>query len=138
EVSPVLWKKVMPKLSAGRVQSVATRIVVERENERLRFVRAAYWDLEGRFTTQAGEPLTALLSTVEGRRVATGKDFREDGKLVKKDVVLVDKAQAEQLAQALQSGSLKVKDVEPKPNRRAPAPPFMTSTLQPEAGRERR
>lgn len=139
EVSPVLWKKVMPKLSAGRVQSVATRIVVERENERLRFVRAGYWDIEGRFVTQGGEALTAMLSTLDGQRVASGKDFGEDGKLTKKDVVLLNQSQTDDLVQGLQQGgSFKVKQVERKPNRRSPAPPFMTSTLQQEAGRKLR
>jgi DNA topoisomerase-1 len=139
EVSPVLWKKVMPKLSAGRVQSVATRIVVERENERLRFVRAAYWDVEGKFTTPRGESMTAYLSTVDGQRVATGKDFGSDGKLTKKgDIVLLDQAAATTLVENLETAAFTVKQVERKPNRRSPAPPFMTSTLQQEAGRKLR
>lgn len=139
EVSPVLWKKVMPKLSAGRVQSVATRIVVERENERLRFVRAGYWDVEGKFTTPRGESMTAFLASVDGQRVATGKDFGSDGKLTKKgDVVLLDETHAKSLVDALGKAAFSVKQVERKPNRRSPAPPFMTSTLQQEAGRKLR
>ena len=139
EVSPVLWKKVMPKLSAGRVQSVATRIVVERENERLKFVRAGYWDVEGKFTTPRGESMTAYLATVDGQRVASGKDFGDDGKLTKKgDVVLLDEARAKSLVSNLGKAAFTVKQVERKPNRRSPAPPFMTSTLQQEAGRKLR
>lgn len=139
EVSPVLWKKVMPKLSAGRVQSVATRIVVERENERLKFVRAGYWDVEGKFTTPRGESMTAYLATIDGHRVASGKDFGDDGKLTKKnDVVLVDEAKAKSLVSNLGKAAFTVKQVERKPNRRSPAPPFMTSTLQQEAGRKLR
>lgn len=138
EVSPVLWKKVMPKLSAGRVQSVATRIVVERENERLKFVRAGYWDVEGKFTTPRGESMTAYLATFDGQRVASGKDFGDDGKLTKKDVVLLDEAKAKSLVGNLGKAAFTVKQVERKPNRRSPAPPFMTSTLQQEAGRKLR
>jgi DNA topoisomerase-1 len=138
EVSPVLWKKVMPKLSAGRVQSVATRIVVERENERLKFVRAGYWDVEGKFTTPRGESMTAYLATFDGQRVASGKDFGDDGKLTKKDIVLLDEAKAKSLVSNLGKAAFTVKQVERKPNRRSPAPPFMTSTLQQEAGRKLR
>ena len=83
EVSPVLWKKVMPRLSAGRVQSVATRVVVEREWERMHFVQARYWDVAGTFRTGATPPedLVATLAELDGRRIATGKDFSERGRL---------------------------------------------------------
>ncbi len=139
EVSPVLWKKVMPKLSAGRVQSVATRIVVQRENERLRFVKAAYWDVEGTFVTAGNESLAATLTTLGGQRVATGKDFGEDGKLTKKnDILLLTEANAAELVANLPKSAFTVKQVERKPNRRSPAPPFMTSTLQQEASRKLR
>jgi DNA topoisomerase-1 len=139
EVSPVLWKKVMPKLSAGRVQSVATRIVVQRENERLRFVKAGYWDIEGTFVTASNEPLVATLTTLGGQRVASGKDFGEDGKITKKnDILLLGEKDAADLVERLPKSAFKVKQVERKPNRRSPAPPFMTSTLQQEASRKLR
>jgi DNA topoisomerase I len=138
EVSPVLWKKVMTGLSAGRVQSVATRIVVERERARMRFTAASYWDLEGRF---AGGPqraeFSATLVAVDGARLATGKDFDENGRL-QGDVALLDGAAATGLAQALDGADFVVRSVESKPYTRKPYPPFMTSTLQQEAGRKLR
>jgi DNA topoisomerase I len=138
EVSPVLWKKVMPKLSAGRVQSVSTRMVVARELERIRFVAASYWDIEGSFSTADGVEFSAQLLSVAGKRVALGKDFGDDGVLSRKDVVVLDRARAEQLAARLLSQPFVVRSVEQKPNRRSPAPPFMTSTLQQEASRKLR
>jgi len=138
EVSPVLWKKVMPKLSAGRVQSVATRIVVERERERMAFVAASYWDLEGTFSLTRdaadGEPsaFTAKLLEVDGNRIAQGRDFAQDGTLTG-DVVVIDQARAESLVTELQDQPSDVKSVESKPYRRRPAAPFITSTLQQEA-----
>ncbi|MGE0785477.1 MAG: type I DNA topoisomerase [Sandaracinaceae bacterium] len=137
EVSPVLWKKVMPRLSAGRVQSVATRIVVERERARIRFRAAKYWDLEATLAKQDGAELTARLTGLDGKRLATGKDFGEDGKLTR-DVAVLDEAGARQLAKALETGAFDVKSVERKPYRRSPAAPFMTSTLQQEASRKLR
>jgi DNA topoisomerase-1 len=137
EVSPVLWKKIMPKLSAGRVQSVATRIIVEREAARIRFQSANYWDIDGEFAAD-GAPFEATLTTYDGQRVATGKDFDEDGKLTAKATVLLGKAQAEELTAALKTAPFKVAAVERKANRRSPAPPFMTSTLQQEASRKLR
>ena len=143
EVSPVLWKKVMPRLSAGRVQSVATRIVVERERERMAFIRASYWDLESEFAVQGevakGEPknFTAKLLELDGKRVASGKDFGDDGRLTKADkVVVLDEADASGLVKALDGADFAVRSVEPKPYRRRPAAPFMTSTYQQEAGRK--
>ena len=138
EVSPVLWKKILPKLSAGRVQSVATRVLVERERERMRFVAASYWDLEGLLAKQDGSTLSAGLVSVDGVRIASGKDFGEDGKLTKSDVVLLDEANAKALADGLRGQTLKVRSVERKPYKRSPSPPFMTSTLQQEAGRKLR
>jgi DNA topoisomerase-1 len=138
EVSPVLWKKVMPKLSAGRVQSVSTRIVVEREIARMRFVLAQYWDVDGTFATADGSQFQATLVSVEGRKVATGKDFDEDGKLNRAEVFVLNEQQANALALALPSSSFRVDSVEQKPNRRSPPPPFMTSTLQQEASRKLR
>jgi DNA topoisomerase-1 len=134
EVSPVLWKKVMPRLSAGRVQSVATRLVVERERERMRFVAATYWDIVGAFEPGAFE---AKLVAVDGRRVAQGRDFGEDGRL-KSDILALDEDTARALATALAGASFVVRSVEEKPYRRSPAAPFMTSTLQQEASRKLR
>ncbi|GAC57041.1 DNA topoisomerase I [Gordonia hirsuta DSM 44140 = NBRC 16056] len=142
EVSPVLWKKVMPKLSAGRVQSVATRIIVERERERMAFVSADYWDIAA--TMDAGaeaSPRTfaSRLLSVDQARVATGRDFGSDGKLRKNDgVVVLDAAKANALVAGLQGAQLTVSSVEEKPYTRRPYAPFMTSTLQQEAGRKLR
>ncbi|QSY51819.1 MULTISPECIES: type I DNA topoisomerase [Streptomyces] len=143
EVSPVLWKKVMPRLSAGRVQSVATRLVVERERERIAFRSAEYWDLTGVFGTgragDAGEPgtLSARLSAVDGRRVAQGRDFGSTGRLKDGAPVLhLDEANARALAAALADASFAVRSVESKPYRRSPYAPFRTTTLQQEASRK--
>ncbi|MFJ3922781.1 type I DNA topoisomerase [Streptomyces sp. NPDC090022] len=141
EVSPVLWKKVMPRLSAGRVQSVATRLVVERERERIAFRSAEYWDLTGTFSTgragDASDPstLVARLNTVDGRRVAQGRDFGSNGQL-KSDVLHLDEANARALAAALADTSFAVRSVESKPYRRSPYAPFRTTTLQQEASRK--
>ena len=142
EVSPVLWKKVMPRLSAGRVQSVATRIVVERERERMAFIRASYWDLEATFEkigeAGAGAPaqFNAKLLELDGKRVASGRDFDDTGKLSKADAVVLNEADAGGLVKALEGADYAVRSVEPKPYRRRPSPPFMTSTFQQEAGRK--
>lgn len=141
EVSPVLWKKVMPKLSAGRVQSVATRLVVERERERIAFRTAEYWDLTGTFSTgragDASDPstLVARLNTVDGKRVAQGRDFGANGQL-KSEVLHLDEANARALAAALADTSFAVRSVESKPYRRSPYAPFRTTTLQQEASRK--
>lgn len=137
EVSPVLWKKVMPKLSAGRVQSVATRIIVEREAERMRFVPARYSDIEGSFDTAAGVTVQANLISVDADRIATGKDFDDQGQLAK-GVRLLGIEEGRQLAEQLQGCKASIERVERKPNRRSPAAPFMTSTLQQEAARKLR
>src|SRR5882757_6340442 len=139
EVSPVLWKKVMPKLSAGRVQSVATRIIVQRERERMAFVSAGYWDIAGSFATDGGEPRTfgARLVSVDGNKVATGRDFGPDGQL-KGSAVALDEASARRLAESLEGRDFTVASVESKPYTRKPYAPFMTSTLQQEAGRKLR
>jgi DNA topoisomerase-1 len=134
EVSPVLWMKVAPRLSAGRVQSVATRLVVERERERMKFVAASYWDIVGTFEPGAFE---AKLVGVEGKRVAQGRDFGDDGRL-KGDLLALDEEAARTLAAALEGASFAVRSVEEKPYKRSPAPPFMTSTLQQEASRKLR
>ncbi|WP_285700251.1 type I DNA topoisomerase [Actinomadura sp. NBRC 104412] len=141
EVSPVLWKKVMPGLSAGRVQSVATRLVVERERERIAFVPAHYWDIQGEFETGKdveGEPPTfkAGLISVDGRRVAQGRDFASDGTLRTRDVLHLDEDAATALAGRLTGRPFEVKSVERKPYTRKPYPPFRTTTLQQEASRK--
>jgi len=156
EVSPVLWKKVMPKLSAGRVQSVATRIIVQRERERMAFVSASYWDIAA--VLDAGADATprqfpARLVAVDGARVASGRDFGADGQLKSNSrratavedapggapsVRVLDEASARRLAEALEGRDLAVESVESKPYTRKPYAPFMTSTLQQEAGRKLR
>ena len=150
EVSPVLWKKVMPRLSAGRVQSVATRVIVERERERMKFVAAEYWDLSATFGVvdavssslddAAPDSFEARLATVAGKRVAQGRDFGDDGKLKAsaKETFVLDGAKAKSLADGLQGQEFAVTAVEEKPYTRRPYPPFMTSTLQQEAGRKLR
>ena len=134
EVSPVLWKKVMPRLSAGRVQSVATRLVVERERERMAFVSAAYWDIEGTFDPGR---FTARLVALDGARIAVGRDFGPDGKL-KGEARQLREDEARGLADRLQGADFAVRSVDEKPYTRRPAPPFMTSTLQQEASRKLR
>jgi len=142
EVSPVLWKKVMPKLSAGRVQSVATRIVVERERERIRFVPAGYWDIEAELATTRGA-FTASSVQLDGARIVSGKDFGADGKLkgqASRDEasVILPEAEARKLAEELTTSRFTVTSLVTKPYRRSPMAPFMTSTLQQEAGRKLR
>ncbi|WP_415948284.1 type I DNA topoisomerase [Streptomyces sp. KLOTTS4A1] len=159
EVSPVLWKKVMPKLSAGRVQSVATRLIVERERDRMAFRSAEYWDLTGTFGTGRGgmqgseatsfeggggrragasDPaqLTARLTTVDGKRVAQGRDFDSVGQLKSANTLHLDEANARALAAALEDTRFAVRSVESKPYRRSPYAPFRTTTLQQEASRK--
>ena len=134
EVSPVLWKKVMRGLSAGRVQSVATRLVVERERERMAFRAASWWDLLATFDPDSFE---ARLVSVDGQRVATGRDFGPDGKL-RGDARPLDEQAARGLAERLSGSAFRVSRVERKPYSRRPSPPFMTSTLQQEASRKLR
>ncbi|HEY8652888.1 MAG TPA: type I DNA topoisomerase [Dermatophilaceae bacterium] len=139
EVSPVLWRKVRQGLSAGRVQSVATRIVVERERERMAFRRASYWDVEGDFApnSAAAQGFSARLSLVDGKRVATGRDFGDDGLLKGNNVIRLDEATANLIANAVMDNSdVKVTDVAEKPYTRRPYAPFTTSTLQQEASRK--
>ncbi|MCQ1999661.1 type I DNA topoisomerase [Arthrobacter zhaoxinii] len=138
EISPVLWRKVARGLSAGRVQSVATRLVVERERERMAFRPASYWDLVGTFATEAAEKFKARLVSVDGARVATGKDFTDRGELKSKTAVHLDEAAAVSLAAGLESAAFSVRSVDTKPYTRRPAAPFTTSTLQQEAGRKLR
>jgi len=140
EISPVLWRKVGPGLSAGRVQSAATRLVVDRERERLAFVSANYWDLVAELTpADAESAFTAKLARLEGRRVAQGGDFDDAGKL-RADVVALDERAADTLVDALRAptASFTVAKLETKPYSRRPAAPFTTSTLQQEASRKLR
>jgi DNA topoisomerase I len=135
EVSPVLWKKVTRGLSAGRVQSVATRLVVERERERIAFVPAGYWDLTGTFDPGG---FAARLVAVDGSRVAQGRDFAPDGKLRDETLVRLDEDSARALAASLENAAFRVGAVDEKPYRRKPAAPFRTATLQQEASRKLR
>jgi DNA topoisomerase-1 len=153
ELSPVLWKKVMPQLSAGRVQSVAVRLVVARERERIAFRPAQYWDLEAEFAKIAAEAqaagdvtsFTATLVTVDGRRIAQGRDFTSLGELRGSDssgddgrgrILHLDGGAAAALRDRLAGASFSVKSVERKPYRRSPYAPFRTTTLQQEASRK--
>lgn len=144
EVSPVLWKKVMPRLSAGRVQSVATRVIVERERERMAFIAADYWDLTAHLRLLDGAGVSgegprevdAKLARIDGTRVAQGRDFTDRGEVRTKDVRVLDKTAATALADGLRGREMRVSAVEEKPYTRRPYPPFMTSTLQQEAGRK--
>ncbi|MFT3914716.1 MAG: type I DNA topoisomerase [Anaeromyxobacteraceae bacterium] len=135
ELSPLLWKKVKPRLSAGRVQSPALRLVVERERERMAFRSVAYWDVVAKHPT--APEFQSTLAALDGKRVAAGKDFDAQGKL-QGDARPVDEATARALAGALEGKSFTVKRVERKPYRSSPRPPFITSTLQQEAGRKLR
>jgi len=150
EVSPVLWKKVMPRLSAGRVQSVATRMVVERERARMAFRSATWWGVEGTFATgddgsvaegAHGAPTSfgASLVALDGTALATGRDFSATGEQTARgNVRVLDEPGARALAEGLAGRAFTVRSVTEKPFRRSPAPPFMTSTLQQEAGRKLR
>ncbi len=140
-VSPLLWKKIAPKLSAGRVQSVAVRLLVQRERERRAFKAGRYWDLKAHLNKRPDRPehrFEAQLVSVGGVRVATGRDFDEQtGKIPEgKKVLLLDEAQAKALRERLLQGTWQVTGVEERTAKRSPAPPFTTSTLQQEANRK--
>jgi DNA topoisomerase-1 len=140
EISPVLWRKVGPGLSAGRVQSAATRLVVDRERERLAFVSAGYWDLTAQLSAQTDpQQFESRLVRLNGKRVAVGRDFDDKGQL-KSDAIALDEAAAQSLAAALRdpATAVVVSSVESKPYTRRPAAPFTTSTLQQEAARKLR
>ena len=140
EVSPVLWRKVMPRLSAGRVQSVATRMVVERERARMRFRSASWWGIDGTFSNAAAPAgFGAAQVSLAGTAIATGKDFDEQGaRTGKSEVRVLGEEEATSVAGALAGQTFTVSSVTERPFRRSPAPPFMTSTLQQEAGRKLR
>ena len=140
-ISPLLWKKVAPGLSAGRVQSVAVRLLVLREWERMAFVPASYWDLKATLEKD-GTAFDAVMTHLDGIRLATGRDFDDEtgrlreGLVEGKDVLLLGEAQARALAGRLPEAPWRVSDVEEKTKTRSPAPPFITSTLQQEASRK--
>jgi DNA topoisomerase I len=146
EVSPVLWKKIMPRLSAGRVQSVATRMVVERERARMAFLSAGWWGIEGTFTAEGAaaagatpRSFTASLAAVDGMPLASGRDFDATGALTNPgSVVVLGEEEARALAAGLDDSPFTVSSMTHKPFRRSPSAPFMTSTLQQEAGRKLR
>ncbi len=140
-ISPLLWKKIAPRLSAGRVQSVAVRLIVQREKERIAFVAAGYWGMKAALSKN-GSDFEAVLTRLNDVRVATGKDFSENTGRLKRDlkegedVVVLDEATARSLADSLGARSWKVSDVEERDAKRSPAPPFITSTLQQECSRK--
>jgi DNA topoisomerase-1 len=132
-LSPVLWKKVMPRISAGRVQSVATRLIVEKERERMAFISSSWWDLSAK--CELG--FTARLINVEGKKVAATSDFGADGAIKEKslsNILLLDEVSARELVASLKSSVLSVKSIEESPRTERPKPPFTTSTLQQDAG----
>lgn len=132
-LSPVLWKKVMPRISAGRVQSVATRLIVERERERMAFISSSWWDL----AAACVPGFSARLLSLDGKRVATTNDFDSNGGIKEKsasNILLLDEAAARELVQSLNGQSLVVKSLEESPRTERPKPPFTTSTMQQDAG----
>ena len=139
EVSPLLWKKIRPELSAGRVQSVAVRLLVQRERQRIAFKSAPWWDVGGRFQANPGE-LEAALASWNGVRLASGRDFEEDGSLKaqKESVLVLDEAAARAVVAELEGVAGRVLSTEEKPYRDRPAAPFTTSTLQQEGNRKLR
>lgn len=137
DMSNLLWRKIGKGTSAGRVQSVAVRLIVDRERERIAFVNSTYWDLEATFTTGKNEPLQATLSTVNGRKIPRGVDFDSTtGKLKNDQLLQMNESEAGELAVKLRTASFKVTSVEVKPFSEKPRPPFTTSTLQQESNRK--
>lgn len=137
EVSPLLWRKIGPRLSAGRVQSVAVRLIVQRERERQTFVSATYWDLIAEFVTPEGGAFEAALISVGGRRIPSGKDFDpKTGKIKDANLLVLGQQEAAELAQRLQAAEFQVSALEDRPYTSRPSPPFTTSTLQQEANRK--
>lgn len=137
DVSPLLWRKIRPKLSAGRVQSVAVRLIVERERQRMRFHSATYWDLLGTFASQGNDRFQASLVSVDGRRVPASRDFDSaTGRLKDETLLCLDSEATQQLLARLELANFKVVSVEDKPYTTDPYPPFTTSTLQQEANRK--
>ncbi|MBN1393966.1 MAG: type I DNA topoisomerase [Pirellulales bacterium] len=137
DVSPLLWRKVRPRLSAGRVQSVAVRMIVERERQRMAFVSAAYWDLSATFANAAGKSFPATFVSLAGRRVPASRDFDPaTGKLKDHDLLFLDEGEAADLCERLRGADWRVGKIEDKPYVTRPYPPFTTSTLQQEANRK--
>ncbi len=137
EVSPLLWRKVRPKLSAGRVQSVAVKLIVERERHRMAFVSATFWDLIGQFATQKNEQFEATLVSYEGKRIPATRDFEPTtGKVKDPNLLMLDEAGARELLEKLKRAEFRVLAVDDKPYTTKPYPPFTTSTLQQEANRK--
>ncbi len=137
DVSPLLWRKVRPRLSAGRVQSVAVRLIVERERQRMAFVSATYWDLLGTFVKNSGEKFQAGLVSVDGRKIPSSRDFDSaTGKVKNPDLLVLDGDEADQLLARLKNTDSRIENVEVKPYTTKPYPPFTTSTLQQEANRK--
>jgi len=137
DVSPLLWRKIKPRLSAGRVQSVAVRLIVERERQRMAFVSATFWDLLGTFAKSNGESFEATLISVDGRKIPSGRDFDPaTGKLKDPNLLLLDEAQAGELMARFRNADCRVANLEDKPYSTRPYPPFTTSTLQQEANRK--
>ena len=130
ELSPVLWRMISKGLSAGRVQSVATRLVVEREQERMRFGSAEYWELKGTLITKDAETFSSSLIEINGKRVATSKNFDENGEVTTDQVVVLNKTETEKITNDFTGSLLKVSSVTKKPLTRRPMPPFITSTFQ--------
>ena len=130
ELSPVLWRMISKGLSAGRVQSVATRLVVEREQERMRFGSAEYWELKGTLVTKDAETFSSSLIEINGKRVATSKNFDENGEVTTDQVVVLNKTETEKITNDFTGSLLKVSSVTKKPLTRRPMPPFITSTFQ--------
>ncbi len=141
EVSPILWRKIAPQLSAGRVQSVAVRVIVQRERERMGFKAASFWDITGQFQGGQGEPFQAELISLEGKRLASGKDFDDKTGQLRADrsgTVVLDERAARELAENFRNATWEVSKAEERPFTTQPAPPFITSTLQQEANRKLR
>ena len=137
EVSPLLWRKVRSGLSAGRVQSVAVRFIVDRERERMAFRSATYWDLSATFQTADGQSFQATLTSVDGRKIPTGKDFdSQTGKITDPQLLWLDEQGARELAARLSKSQFQVQSLDDKPYTSRPYPPFTTSTLQQEANRK--
>ena len=136
-ISPLLWKKVSQGLSAGRVQSIAVKLISERELERVRFQKACYWGLEVNFQEKK-KVFSATLKLLQSKRIATGKDFNENGKLIKSELLHLNEKKALDLVTSLKQSQFKVKTIEKKPRSRSPKPPFITSTLQQDANRKLR
>jgi DNA topoisomerase-1 len=137
EVSPLLWRKIGPRLSAGRVQSVAVRLIVQRERERQAFVSASYWDLVAEFVTPEGQAFEATLISVGGRRIPAGKDFDpKTGQIKDPNLLVLSQQEAAQLAAQLQTAAFRVTTLEDRPYTSRPSAPFTTSTMQQEANRK--